>query len=82
MTCEGRRPTWEREEQRSSDPWRGGAGACGSHGEQQVVGLGIPSGVDPMGRGGAMEALLLRRTREEGESGVGRQEAVGELGGF
>jgi hypothetical protein len=52
------------EEQRSCGPWRGGAGACGSHGEQQVAGLGIPTGVEPRAQG--MEATIAGEERRWG----------------
>jgi hypothetical protein len=55
------------EEQRSCGPWKGGAGACGSHGEQQVAGLGIPAGVEPRALGSR-----LGGSRGEGKRQGGR----------
>jgi hypothetical protein len=55
------------EEQRSCGPWRGAAGACGSHGEQQVAGLSILAGVEPRALG-----PRLGGSRGEGKCQGGR----------
>jgi hypothetical protein len=75
------------EEQRSCGPWRGGAGACGSHGEQQVAGLGIPAGVEPRALGprlggsqGEGNSRGVRDLLAHGYKRRGRASAIGGYG--
>jgi hypothetical protein len=77
------------EEQRSCGPWRGGAGACGSHGEQQVAGLGIPAGVESRALGPRLGGSRGEGKRQGGEGpagagikGGGKLQPLEDMGGM